>query len=114
MSKDDKKVIVGVVICIIVIFNLGILVTWLSMRNPEPLPMAQKPEYGIWQYDYGRTAVYKYTDYNMVYEYSYSGMHLVQIIKGTAQITVVTFDNKDEALEFMYLYLEDIKREARL
>ncbi len=102
------KILVQALAIISMIIGISAIILITKLLNyPEPEPK----EYPIYSYIKNETAVYRYLDNLAVYEYSYSGMHLVQLIKGTEQITIVTFKDRDTAIDFAVSYLEGIKGE---
>jgi hypothetical protein len=72
------------------------------------------PEYGIYEYNYNESIVFRYRDNLAVYEWSTSGLHIVSITKGEENLGSFRVKSQDEALEFCRIYLEDLRREDQL
>ncbi len=106
MKAIYEEIALLVILIIAIIIGIFILV---NLINTEP--EIEQKEYQIYSYIENETAVYRYKDNLAVYEYSYNGIHLVQLIKGSEQITIVTFKDRDTAVDFAVSYLEGIKGE---
>ncbi|MCP4648690.1 MAG: hypothetical protein GY853_01240 [PVC group bacterium] len=102
-----KAIFKEMLFVIIVIVLLTVLIVVMYPPNTQP----EQKEYQIYSYIENETAVYRYMDNLAVYEYSYNGIHLVQLIKGTEQITIIEYKDRDTAVDFAVSYLEGIKGE---
>jgi hypothetical protein len=56
------------------------------------------------------TRYIKYDTTELIYEYSYSGAHLVQMIRDNENVFILQFDDKDNSDMFMLSYIDDLIR----
>lgn len=103
----NKSLLIGTLGSLALIISIMLLGYWIgSQEKSEPL----KPTYSIYEYPYENTYILRYRDNLMIYEYSYAGLHLLQVVNGA----IIQFSSKEDALEFSRTYLGDIKNEDRL
>lgn len=86
----------------------------LTASNNEEKEIILQPTYSIYEYNYENVIVFRYMEHKVIYEYAPEGIHLIQLIKGTEQITILEFGTQEQSVDFAYAYLEDIQREDRL